>query len=88
MKTNKIVIYSKTSDSGKNCYHIRLPMLLSIENNHNILIIGTCLITTNRMVYKFRSGTKLPRWAKVTPYYGIFLLKYILYNDNFKIIRN
>jgi len=45
-------------------------MLLSIENNHNILVIVTCLIKTNRSVYKFRSGTKLPRWAIVAPFYG------------------
>lgn len=66
----QIFFDSNTSDNDKNCYHIRLPVLYTIENHYNTLIIVTCLITTHRSIQNSNGGPKLPPGDKVTPYYG------------------
>lgn len=63
--TKQIFIYNKTSDSGKNYYHIRLPVPLDIRNHHNILIIVTSQLTEVIKIPTVVGGPKLPRFTLV-----------------------
>lgn len=73
MITKNVFNNNKTNDSSKNCYHIRLQMLLTKANLHNLFIIVTCLITAYNIILNFNSGPKLPPLTKVTPVYGNIL---------------
>lgn len=70
----KFIFDNKIGDTGKNCCHIRLPVLSTIGNQHNILIIVTCLITA----YRKPKYLKFQQWVKLTSIYGIYFI-YIPY---------